>query len=202
MAMKADRRRVFVVTAVGLMVAAVGLVFAGARTPMRETAPDALQQRNRHLMAIERRTAGRHEAGQRQWRAQVDRIDEAVLVGDTRGAVKMWREAYVDAMRHGQWRDVMDVGDVALRIGDVAELRESPQAAARRSYLTGLQRALAQNSLDGVLRAAEAFSMLGDRAVVENCLVLAGRIAGDDVEARGRVRAFADRFVTVATTAP
>ena len=114
MAMKADRRRVFVVTAVGLMVAAVGLVFAGARTPVRETDPDALQQRNRQLTAIEPRTAGRHEAFQRQWQAQLDRIDEAVLVGDTRGAVKMWREAYVDAMRHGQWRDVMDVTCLAF----------------------------------------------------------------------------------------
>ena len=97
-------------------------------------------------------------------------------------------------MRGGQWRDLIEVGEAALRVGDVPEFTETAPGAARKSYLTALYRAQAQRSVDGVLQAAEGFAALGDRAAVENCLVMANRLADDDAEAQASIRAFNERF--------
>ena len=107
---------------------------------------EALEERNRRLMAIELQTHGRHEAFQREWQARLDRIQEAVVLGDTRTAVAAWREAYGAAMRGGLWRDLIEVGDAALRVGDVPEFADTAAGAARKSYLTALYRAQAQRS--------------------------------------------------------
>ena len=45
-----------------------------------------------------------------------------------------------------------------------------------------------------MLQAAEGFAALGDRAAVENCLVMANRLADDDAEAQASIRAFNERF--------
>ena len=167
---------------------------ARERAAVLEPYREALQQRNRQLMAIELQTRGRHEAFQREWRQRLERVHEAVVLGDTRTAVAAWREAYAAAMRGGQWRDLIEVGEAALRVGDVPEFAETAPGAARKSYLTALYRAQAQRSVDGVLQAAEGFAALGDRAAVENCLVMAVRVADDDPEAQANIRAFRDRF--------
>jgi len=159
---------------------------------------DSLQARNRQLMAIELQTHGRHEAFQREWRQRLDRIGEAVTLGDTRTAVAVWREGYAAAMQRGQWRDLIDIGDAALRIGDIADFAETAAGAARRSYLTALYRAQSQGSLDGILQVAEGFAGLGDTAALQNCIVIARRVADGDPEAQSRVVSFAERF-TVAT---
>src|SRR5262249_28029687 len=119
-----------------------------ARAGAPSSNAEVLQQRNRHLMAIELRTLGRHQAFQREWQQRIERIDEAVILGDTKGAVAIWREAYAAAMRSGHWRDLMAVGDAAIGIGDVAEFAETAAGAARKSYLTALYRAQAQRATD------------------------------------------------------
>ena len=48
-----------------------------------------------------------------------------------------------------------------------------------------------------MLRAAEGFAALGDAGAVQNCVVMAGRLA-DDPDGRARVQAFAERFSAVA----
>ena len=117
-----------------------------------------------------------------------------VVLGDTRTAVAAWREAYGAAMRSGQWRDLIDVGDAALRVGDVPDFAETAQGAARKSYLTAVYRAQAHGAVDGVLRAAEGFAALGDRAAMENCVVMAQRLAGANPDAQQQVVDFAARF--------
>jgi hypothetical protein len=111
-------------------------------------------------IAIELQTHGRHEAFQREWRQRLERVHEAVVLGDTRTAVAAWREAYAAAMRGGQWRDLIEVGEAALWVGDVAEFAETAPGAARKSYLTALYRAQAQRSVAGVLQAAEGFAAM------------------------------------------
>jgi hypothetical protein len=44
------------------------------------------------------------------------------------------------------------------------------------------------------LQAAEGFAALGDHAAVQNCLVMATRLADDDPQAQASIRAFSDRF--------
>jgi hypothetical protein len=83
---------------------------ARERAAMLEPYRDALQQRNRQLMAIELQTHGRHEAFEREWRQRLERVHEAVVLGDTRTAVAAWREAYGAEMRGGQWRDLIEGG--------------------------------------------------------------------------------------------
>jgi hypothetical protein len=171
------------------------------RDAVLEPYQDALRERNRHVMAVALRTHGRHEVFQRAWAAQLARIDEAVFVGDARGAVAAWRDAYSAAMRSGRWRDLVEVGAAAVRVGDVPEFRETPYAAARRSYLTALLRAQAERSVDGVLRVAEGFEELGDRLVVEHCLAMAYTMAEGHPEARAEVVTFATRVLSAQPSA-
>jgi hypothetical protein len=77
----------------------------------------------------------------------------------------------------------------------VPELREPPEAAARRSYLTALVRARGQSSLEGILRACEGFALLGDMAVVQQCLAMGHETAKTDSAGDARVTALARRFV-------
>jgi hypothetical protein len=187
---------------VAIVLVALGLVggIAVERVSARHQSTGAerqeLEWRNRRLMAIELQTSGRHEVFERQWRERLERIAEAVQVGDTPAAVVEWREAYSTAMRSGQWRDLVEVGEAALRVGDVPDFPEGPRTAARRSYLTALYRAQAQRSVDGILRVAEGFASLDDRAVVEHCIALAYRVAGSDADTEAHVRAFAAHFAS------
>ena len=171
---------------------------AHERAAVLEPYKEGLQARNRQLMAIELQTHGRHEAFQREWRQRLDRIGEAVTLGDTRTAMAVWREGYAAAMQRGQWRDLIDIGDAALRIGDIADFAETAPGAARRSYLTALHRAQSQGSVDGILQVAAGFAGLGDAAALQNCVDIARQVADGDPEAQSRVVSFAERF-TAAT---
>jgi hypothetical protein len=154
----------------------------------------ALRQRNRVLMSLELETSGRHPAFAAQWAATVARIDQALQAGGPGVAVAAWRDAYTDAVKSGRWEAMADVGDAALRIGEVREFRETPQAAARKSYLTALFRARAAGSLDGVLRVADGFTALGDESVVRECLRVADDVVGADADGRRRLVAYATRL--------
>jgi hypothetical protein len=73
-----------------------------------------------------------------------------------------------------------------MRVGDVAGMRSVAATKARPLYLSALLRARGVSSLDGVLRAAEAFAALGDREVVDQAIVIAAKVAAQErnVEAR------------------
>ena len=157
----------------------------------------ALAQRNRMLMKLELEAAGRHPAFAAQWAATVAHVDDALQAGDPGAAVAAWRDAYREAVKSGRWDAMADVGDAALRIGEVREFRETPQAAARKSYLTALFRARAAGSLDGILRVADGFTALGDESVVRECLRVADAVVGTDTDGRRRLVGYTARRATL-----
>lgn len=130
------------------------------------------------------------------WKAQLDRVDEAVSRNDVARAALLWREAYAAALRSRHWEGMVAVGDAYRRLGDLGGFRKASEAKARETYLAALFRAHQDGSFDGVLRVAEAFAELGDRDAVEQCLPVARTLAGQahDARADDRVRAFAERW--------
>src|SRR5262249_36319885 len=84
-------------------------------------------------------------------------------------------------------------GDCALRLGEATQGRSAAEPDARRLYLAALFRARSQYSLDGVLRATEAFVRLGDPDVGAQGRALARELARSAPEAHARVRVVADR---------
>jgi len=172
------------------------LRFDRQRAAVLKPYEDALRGRNEVLMRLELATNGRHPAFDAQWRRSLQDVDDARQTGSSGRAVAAWRDAYGAALRSGRWDAMIDVGDAALRVGAVPEFRESPDAAARRSYLTALFLARGQASVDGVLSACRGFALLGDVAVVRQCIEIGHELAKSDPVAGGRVAAFAGRFMS------
>jgi len=136
----------------------------------------------------------------RPWASHVERVDRALADGDLGAAVRGWQEAYIAALGSWRWEGPIEVGDAYLRIGRVSGLRQASAAKARNLYLTALVRARQQSSLDGALRAGEAFARLGDREAAAQCLALAERLAAaeKDPTVAARVNAFRARLVDAA----
>lgn len=132
------------------------------------------------------------------WMIHLGHIEEALAKRDLGGAERHWHDAYAGALGSRRWEGMIEVGDTARRIGEVAGNRATADARARWTYLAALFRARQEKSLDGVLRAAEAFSSLGDRQVVAQCLRIAERLAAQsrDPQARERVSALSARLTT------
>jgi len=130
------------------------------------------------------------------WRTHLTKVDEAVGKSDVPVAVLRWRDAYAAALRSRHWEGLVAVGDVYRRLGDLGGFKEAAEVKARTIYLAALFRARQEASLDGVLRAAEAFAELGDAPVVEQCLKLARPLAAETRDARAdrRLRVFAERW--------
>lgn len=127
------------------------------------------------------------------WAIHIHLMDDALKTGNVGAALRTWHDAYASALGSRQWQGMLDVGDAYLRIGEVAGTRRAAEATARQAYLIALFRARQQGTIDGALRAAEAFAALGDRDAVEQCLRVAEQLAArhSNPDARGRVRAFA-----------
>jgi len=128
------------------------------------------------------------------WAIHVREVDDALTRGDAQAAVRAWRDAHGAALASEGWDGLLEVGDAYRRLGEVARSREPFEAGAREIYLTAFSRARRQQSLDGVLRAAEAFAALGDRALVEQSLRVAEALAAGDPEAEADVGAFVRRW--------
>jgi hypothetical protein len=126
---------------------------------------------------------------QAAWREHLQTADSAMAERNVSRAIRVWHEARSAALRSGSWDALVEVGDASLRIGELAAAREGARAQARSLYLRALFRARDHRSLDGVLRATEAFASLGDADVVEQGLRVAGHIAATQgPAARDRVR--------------
>ena len=80
------------------------------------------------------------------------------------------------------------VGDAFMAIGRTSGAVRGARLNAREAYLTALIRARRDRSVDGVLRGAEAFRGLDDRAVAEQCLHIAAQLAAGDEPAQQRVQ--------------
>lgn len=109
------------------------------------------------------------------------------------GAVDREGAGHLAAVESLGWDDLIAIGDARLRIGSAGGARPSGELAARRVYFAALYRACRAESLEGILRAAEAFADLGDGDVVEECLGLI-ELKVDDEEARRRVAALIQRL--------
>lgn len=130
------------------------------------------------------------------WKAHLDKVEEAVSRNDLTLAVMLWREAYAAALRSRHWEGMVAVADAYWRLGELAGFGRASEAKARQIYLAALFRARQEGSLDGVLRAAQAFADLGDREVVDRCIAIARTLAVQARDARGeqRVRVFTERW--------
>ncbi len=130
------------------------------------------------------------------WTTHVQKVDEALAERDASAAAQAWHEAYMNALGSRRWEGMIEVGDAYLRVGQLSASRQAVEAKARHLYLAALFRARAQDSLDGILRAAEAFADLGDREVATQCIRIADDLSARDrdPQARERVRAFTDRL--------
>ncbi len=133
------------------------------------------------------------QATQAPWTNQLDAMDAAIATSNASAAVLAWRHAYSAALDQPGWRGLVEVAGAALRISVIPGFQKAAESRARESYWTALFRARRQGSLNGVLDAAEAFGMLGDRVMVEQCIRIAERLAllTGDSEAADRVRALA-----------
>jgi hypothetical protein len=130
------------------------------------------------------------------WEDHLRIVDQALQEGSISAAVRAWHDAYGAALGSGGWEGMIAVGDAVIGIGTASGLPNGPHAKAREAYLTALTRARRDRSVDGVLRTAEAFAALGDRAVVLQCLRAAEDLGANDAAASHRVREFRNRWAT------
>jgi hypothetical protein len=130
------------------------------------------------------------------WKAQLQRVDDALVRNDLAGAEMLWRTAYAAALKSRHWEGMVAVGDAYRRLGDRAGFRNASVAKAREAYRTALFRARSEGSVEGVLRAAQGFAELHEHAVVEQCIGVARSVASQarDPRAEERVRAFSERW--------
>jgi hypothetical protein len=128
------------------------------------------------------------------WAIRIREVDEALARGDLDAAVRRWHDADRLVRASPGWEALLEVGDAARRLDDLAGVREPFDAQARELYLAALARARREESLDGVLRTAEAFADLGDSGLLEESLRIAKVLAGGNPEGEADLRAFARRY--------
>jgi hypothetical protein len=155
----------------------------------------ALTELHGNLMAFEHASQATAVTGQQGWRLHLERMDRALRAGDPRQAALAWREAYGMTLGSRRWDDLAELGEAALRVGDVPDLYVAAEAA-RRASLGAFFLARRAESVDGMLRSAAVFDTLGDSDVVEECLRVAKQVAerhrdGREVE---RVETFGSRL--------
>ena len=140
--------------------------------------------------------SGDHTPSASSTAERITAIGEATQRGDLTTARETWHDAYRSLRRTRDWEGMAALGDTALDIAGASGAHQPWEADARQAYLGALFRARADASLDGVLRATDAFATLGDRDVVEEGLRIAESIAlrTGTAEARNRVLAHRARF--------
>jgi hypothetical protein len=140
--------------------------------------------------------AGGPAAGDGPWADDLRTAGEALAAGNVGVAEWAWRHAWAAALRSRRWDGMLAVGGAALAIGEGTHDVRAGRAQARRAYLAALFRAREARSVDGIVRAAEAFLDLGDREVAQTGLGMALALLRrtPDEMASARVQALADRL--------
>ena len=121
-------------------------------------------------------------------------VEAALEHGDFLTAVRTTEAAQRRATRDRRWESLIEVGDAYYRIASRTGAPEAASQMAHDAYQAALRSARHAESLDGVLRAAEAFAQLGDVDEVELSLHVARDLAGSDAEAVDDVKAAAGRL--------
>ena len=107
------------------------------------------------------------------WAPHLELMERAVATRDPDRAIRAWRDAYAAALGGCGWQGLVTVAAACLKIGEIPGFRKACEAKARQTYWTALFRARRDRSVDGILRVAEAFEVLGARAMAEECLRIA-----------------------------
>jgi hypothetical protein len=138
-----------------------------------------------------------------EWARRVHEVDQALAANDVGRSIRALQEAHVAALHARGWEGLVEVGSAALRIGDAVDNRSAGRRKARQCYLAALFRARGLGSLEGVVRATEAFAMLGDRDAVESGLRIAEALAARAPDARSldRLDALRERLTERASKA-
>lgn len=166
--MNSNRRQLTAAIVAATVVLGVGLTAAARTTERRESArPQWQRDWAQHLQAA---TAAQHR-------------------GDLATAARAWRTAYGAARKGHGWAAPIAVADAHLALAAAVRAELRPQA--RELYMEALLRAHDAGSLDGVLRAAEGFEILGDRHMVARSVRIAREVAGGNAtgETLARLRA-------------
>jgi hypothetical protein len=121
-------------------------------------------------------------------------VEAALERGDFVAAFRTTEAAHRRATRERRWDSLIEVGDAYYRIAGRPGAPEAASYKARDAYRAALRSARREESLDGVLRAAEAFAQIGDGPDVEMSLHVARDLAGSDPEAVDDVKAAAGRL--------
>src|SRR5262245_22672058 len=100
------------------------------------------------------------------WSTSLHEMDAAIARGDLMAAATSGHQVYRAALATRSWEAFLAAGDGVLRLGEATQGRDAAEPDARRLYLAALFLARSQDSLEGVLRATEAFVRLGDHEVV------------------------------------
>jgi hypothetical protein len=126
-------------------------------------------------------------------------MDRAIDGRDVAAAERAWHEAYLTALGTWGWDGMMDVADAYVRLGRISNPGPAAMAKARNLYLAAFFRARQQRSVDGLLRAAEGFARVGDRAAAEQALRIAESLAAEigDRHAPARIRARASTLAVM-----
>jgi hypothetical protein len=136
-------------------------------------------------------TLERGAPGSRSLRSSVEAALES---GDLSTAFRTTEAAHRRASREDRWEAWIEVGDAYYRLADRTGAPGAASQRARDAYRAAFQSARRAESLDGVLRAAEAFARLGEPDEVEFSLRVARDLAGFDAEAVDDVHAAAERL--------
>ena len=145
------------------------------------------------MARVEQKVGARETVLGNSWRGHLRGMDRALGQSDVDEARRAWKSAHLAAVESFSWEGLIATGRASLRIGDATEGRTLAEPAARRAFFAALYRACRENSVEGILRAAEAFADLGDREVVEECLGLA-ELQVDGEQTRRRVAEFVGRL--------
>lgn len=123
------------------------------------------------------------------WFARVGVVEQAIAARDGVRAARAWTDVWAVAQASRRWNALLTAGDAALRIGELTGATLSGRFNARQAYRAALFRAYSQRSIEGVLCAAEAVTLMGDREMPEIALNMARKLAttSGDQETRDRV---------------
>ncbi len=131
------------------------------------------------------------------WQRAIEAMDRALARGDVSAAMLARQAAYRAAVEDRRWDAMAALGDATVRLAHASAIQAATLLPeARRVYLAALFRARRQGSVEGVLRATEAFAALGDKDVAREGLLMAATMAASSGNARDveRVQAVTDRL--------
>lgn len=126
------------------------------------------------------------QAREGPWMVHIRAMEAAMARKNMRAATRARDEAYLAALASPGWEGMLAVGDASVQLGAASGSRGALESDARRAYLAAFFRARQKSSLEGVLGTAEAFSRLGDREVVRDCVQVAERLAAHSTDPRAR----------------